>query len=352
MKKLKIGFILPMPTKKIVGGYKVVYEYANYLAKKGHNVSIIYDSHKGKNSRHLPPLFVFLLRNYLCKTEPRWFSLSNTINKVNLYTLESGKKFLNRFDTIVATAAETAIFVNKLSVKNKVYLIQDFENNWSLSYDSLVKTYNYNMNLVVISKWLKDKITKLTDRPIHYIPNGIDTSIFYNRRFKRQVHSICMLYHLDKRKDFNTGYKVIKQVKSKYPDLIVNIFGTPKRPQEWPEWIHYFRYAKPTQVSELMNKSTVFLCSSKVEGFGLTGLESMFCGCTFVTTDCGGIREYASDNNSLISDVGNADSLVSNICLAFESKALRAKMIQNEQEVINSFDLQKSEERFTKVVEL
>lgn len=43
-----------------------------------------------------------------------------------------------------------------------------------------------------------------------------------------------------------------------------------------------------------MNHARVFLCTSRQEGFGLTGLESIFCGCVLVTTDCRGIREYAS----------------------------------------------------------
>lgn len=350
MKNLKIGFILPMPTKKIVGGYKVVYEYANYLSSKGHKVSIIYDSHRGKNSKGLPNFLVYLLRDYICKTEPSWFSLSKNIEKVNLYTLENGKAFLNSFDTIIATAAETAVFVNKLKVKNKVYLIQDFENNWSLSYKNLVQTYNYNMKLIVVSKWLKNRIEGLSNKTLNYIPNGIDKNIFFDRKEKRRVHSICMLYHLDKRKDFKTGFEVIKRIKLKYPDLIVNVFGTPKRPEGWPIWVNYTRYAKPVQVSKLMNRSTVFLCTSKKEGFGLTGLESMFCSCIFVTTDCGGINEYASKRNSFISKVGDTEALVSNISTVFESEKVREKIIKEESKVIKNFDLQKSKEKFTKVV--
>ena len=56
---MKIGFVLPMPTTKIVGGYKVVYEYANYLAQKGNDVTIFYNSEKGRNSKSLPPFLVY-----------------------------------------------------------------------------------------------------------------------------------------------------------------------------------------------------------------------------------------------------------------------------------------------------
>lgn len=33
--------------------------------------------------------------------------------------------------------------------------------------------------------------------------------------------------------------------------------------------------------------------TSRCEGFLLPGLEAMACGCLVVTTDCGGIKEYA-----------------------------------------------------------
>ena len=42
-KKYDVVFILPMPTNKIVGGYKMVYEYSNYIVNKGLNVCIIYN---------------------------------------------------------------------------------------------------------------------------------------------------------------------------------------------------------------------------------------------------------------------------------------------------------------------
>lgn len=345
---MKIAFLLPMPTTKIVGGYKIVYDYANYLAKKNNEVTIFFDSNKGQNSKGLPRYMTYLLRNVICYFEPRWFKLSKKVKKVNLYSFK--KNFFENYDIVISTAAETAVFADQLSVAKKIYLIQDFESNWALEHDKLIQTYNYNMNLVVISKWLKKKVTEVSSNQVTYIPNGIDRNVFFNKHYNRPDHSICMLYHLDARKDFDTGYKVLMRLKSKFPDLVVNIFGTPKRPKNWPNWMKYTRLAKPNQVSELMNHSSVFLCTSEKEGFGLTGLESIFCGCTFVTTDCGGVREYASQKNALISPVGDVESLVANISLAFESEKLKNEFLKENLKTINNFDLAKSRDKFEKVV--
>ena len=46
---VKIAIALPVPNQKIIGGYKVAYEYANYLAENKLDVSIIYNAHNGEN---------------------------------------------------------------------------------------------------------------------------------------------------------------------------------------------------------------------------------------------------------------------------------------------------------------
>lgn len=346
---MRIAFLLPMPTTKIVGGYKVVYEYANYLANRGNEVSIFYNSDKGLNSKGLPKKLVYLLRCIICRKEPKWFDLSPDIKKINVFSLK--KEDFNNFDVVVATAAETAVFVNSLTAKRKIYLIQDFEKNWRLTEKKLYETYNYpNMKLVVVSKWLVHKVSEHTEKRLYYIPNGINKGIFYNHKSYRNKHSIAMLYHLDERKASKVGLDVIFKLKQRYPDLDVNLFGVPKRESSWPEWIHYTRSASPKEVAEIMNKSSVFLCTSKFEGFGLTGLESMFCGCAFVTTDCGGIREYASEDNAVICGIGNVKELFDGVSKIFNSEVIKDQLLRNAKNVKNEFSLKKSQENFEKLI--
>lgn len=346
---MKIAFVLPMPTMKIVGGYKVVYEYANFLVTSGNEVTLFYDSREGKNSRNIPRYIAYLMRNYICKKEPRWFNLYSSVKKVNLYRLE--KKYFTDFDVVIATAADTAKFVNSLSVNKKIYLVQDFESGWNLSKEELIKTYNYDMTLVAVSKWLKTKLSKYTKKRIMYIPNGIDRKIFFDKNKKRSNHSISMLYHNDFRKGSDVGIKVLYRLRKEYPDLKVYLFGVPKRNSRWPEWITYTRFATSKQVAELMNNSKVFLCTSRNEGFGLTGLESLFCGCTLVTTDCGGIREYASEDNALICKVDDIEDIVNKISIAFNDYPLVASLKQENSAIIDKFDLIRNSQKFRELID-
>ncbi len=341
---MKIGFVLPMPTTKIVGGYKVVYQYANYIAANGNDVTIFFNSDKGNNSRNLPKLLVHWMRNIICRVEPKWFNLSRKVEKKNLYTLDS--KYFKDFDVVIATAAETAPFVNSLKVKKKVYLVQDFEAGWKLSKEQLIDTYKYNMNIIVVSKWLYKLVKKYSINDPVYIPNGIDSEIFFNKNLKRKKHSIAMLYHLDHRKGFDIGFKVLKKLRKEYPDLSVRLFGAPPKQKDWPDWISYTRHASQMQVADIMNNSQVFLCTSREEGFGLTGLESLFCGCNLVTTDCGGIKEYANINNSQICNINAVDELKESIENIFDNKIINKACYSD----LMKFDLNLNSKKFLKII--
>ena len=63
-------------------------------------------------------------------------------------------------------------------------------------------------------------------------------------------------------------------------------------------------------VDEIYNTSRVFLCTSWVEGFGLTNVEAMACGAALVTTDNGGSRDYAlHGETALVAPCGDVGSV-------------------------------------------
>ena len=214
---MNVAFILPMPSRKINGGYKVVYEYANYLASNGNGVTILYNADKGNNSKGLPKFAVFLARIYLAKTGPKWFDLDNSIRQKAVYDMT--KQDLDSFDAVIATAATTSEYASTAKCK-RFYFVQDYE-VWSNSEEELIKSYNYPFIIITVSRWLKNKLQKLTDNQIIYIPNGINPDVFKNSTSlaDRRDHTICMLYHKLHRKGSDIAIKVLYRLKEKYPDI-------------------------------------------------------------------------------------------------------------------------------------
>ena len=340
-------FVLPMPTTKIVGGYKMVYEYANYLSRKGKKVCIVYNGYRGENSKNLPKLPIYCTRVLIGKFGPKWFSLDKKVSRKVIKNFD--EKRIPHSKIIVATTAESAVFVNALKYKyqKKIYFIQGFE-NWTLTTDELYETYRYNMIKVVVSKWLYDEVKKHCQDDLYYIPNGIDHKVFSINidRKKRKKHTIAVLYHYDEQKGCDVSLNVIKQIKKQYHDLDVYAFGSPKRPNEWEDWIHYSHNASPEIVSECMNQSSIFLCTSRQEGYGLTGLESIFCGCILVTTDTKGVHEYATQSNSCICSIDDESALVDAVCKVFDNDDFAEELFLNCDDIRNSYDVEVSKKKF------
>lgn len=351
MKKYDVVFVLPMPTLKIVGGYKMIYEYANYIEEKGKSVCIVYNGVKGKNSKHFPHILVYIFRILLGHIGPNWFKLNRKVNRKVIYSFN--EKYIPYCDKIIASTARSAVFVNSIQRKaeKKFYFIQGFE-NWEISTEKLYETYSFDMKKITVAKWLKKEIEKYSNESTEYIPNGINTEIFKVNKEpdKRNPHSIALLYHLDSQKGFDVSYKVINKLKRVYPDLVVNMFGSPEKNLNWPEWIHYTRNASPLEVSNIMNDSVVFLCTSRMEGYGLTGLESLFCGCQLVSTKCLGVQEYATEQSALLCDIDDVESIFENVCKAFDDERLRYQMLTEFEKYKKFFKIEKAKEKFYEVV--
>jgi glycosyltransferase involved in cell wall biosynthesis len=101
------------------------------------------------------------------------------------------------------------------------------------------------------------------------------------------------------------------------------------------------------QLVRIFNQSKIFLCSSLAEGFAFPPAEAMACGCAVVSTDCGGIREYAvHEVNALLSPPGNPQALAENIIRLLEDNELRVKLAKTSHQQIKRFTWDTATRRF------
>lgn len=316
-----------------IGGHKVIYELANRLAQDGNTVTLVVPSED--NLYQLPILNSrgrVILSKLLFKfgVIPNWFKFDKSVNVkiVNGYKKEN----FPDADYVVATAYETAKPVAKLPLSKgeKIYLIQGFE-NWGVSDNDVINTYKLGMKNIAISKWLQLLVQSYDHNKTYFIPNAIDTNMFYPiiPTSQRSKHTIGLLYHKGKFKGLKYAFDALNIVHQKYPDLVVMMFGAPKRPNV-PKWYEYYSNISSKEVNLLYNKCSIFLCASIKEGFGLTGAESMAAGCALVSTKYKGVFEYAEDNyNALLTDIKDSKGLAENIMRLFEDDKKRISIANN-----------------------
>jgi glycosyltransferase involved in cell wall biosynthesis len=341
---MRICFVLPKFTRQPIGGYKIVFEYANRLQKLGNQVVILFLNEDALKQFPLPSKLRVWIANYITNIEPKWFSLDKKIIKLSSLQKKYEEK-LNDIDVCFATGIQTVEVVRKnfLNVQ-KFYFIQGYE-NWYYTDEYVKQTYNYGFKNIVISNWLKEIVDRYSNTPSYILKNPIDIEIYkmMNPQERRTDHTIGLLYHTEPYKGVGYAMEAIRRIKSQYPDLQVYMFGMFPKPRNLPAWIHYKQGAKQEDTVEIYNKVQVFLCASIEEGYGLTGLEAMACGACLVSTAYRGVSEYAKDNyNALLSPVKDIDALVANVLYLFDNPSERKRISDNGIESVKDYSWEKA----------
>ena len=353
--KRQVLILLPGKESGPIGGFKVAYQYADHLAEK-YDVHIVY-CHifltlvKEKFSLLLLPkrikrFFGFYIKRALKIYHPgEWFNFKNKVSKDFVYKFNDFAFRHYKKDSIVfATAIATAYALKDLKNfdrKNCFYLIQDYEKWGSVTDEEVLNSYKFGFNNIVISDGL-EKIVKSTGASCFKIYNGFDSKEFYltTKIEERSKYEIAMLNHNDDRKRCVDSFKALEIVKQKYPELHVNIFGVPDRPDFLPDWYTYYKTPDKKTHNELYNKSAIFVAASKMEGFGLPPAEAMQCGCAVCCTNIEGFKTYAKDGETaLMSPVFNPQALAQNIIKLIENDELRIKIAKASNENIKQFSM-------------
>ena len=326
---MKVTFVLPGISKRATGGNKIVFEYANRLVGRGHEITIVFwcDIPNTRLGKLPGPMWSKRLINRVRNVyQPRWFPLDSRVHKVCAFAVDDMS--VPDGDWVFATAVQTARGVASLSEGKgkKGYLIQDYE-TWDASEEEVRETYRFGMTNVVISKWLYDIVESVAPNTAHLISNPVDTAVFYDDGRGRNPNQVSVLYHEQEHKGFKYAYEALRLAKERVPDLHVEAFGVFDKPSYFPDWFTYTHKATPEQLRRIYSGSAAYVCASVNEGFGLTGLEALACGAALASTDYAGVHDYAIDGeNALLSPTCDPEALADNLVAILCNPALRDRL--------------------------
>ena len=350
--KKSICFILPSPKIYPVGGYKIVYEYANYLANNNFDIHICYLCKDLGKRFNIPKIIKKIYGMYLL-SKFKWFNLNKQIIQkivLDLNEISNVNAYL-----YIGTAIQTFDYLKRLNVNlnNKLYFIQGLENWNDISLDYVYDSYRYPIKKVVVSKWLYGIVNEYdSDENIFLCSNGIDTSKYsiHNNINFRNNKSISFMFD----KNFVKGSDILEHVIIKliiqYPDIVVNAFGKYHKPKFLRDKDLYIYSANTEQIVDIYNNSAIFITTSREEGFGLTGLESMACGCALVTTKTNGSKEYTNFNNSVLCDIDDVDEIYNAVIDLINNNEKRIEIAKKGNLDAQSFDIEKSKEKFCHII--
>jgi len=344
--KTRITFVLPGAARFPVGGFKVIYEYANRLSAKGHQVSVVHPASAridATGTEIARSAVIYVCRKLARSWQPHWFPMKPAVRSLYLPSLSA--RHIPDADVVIATAWQTAEWVAGYprSKGEKFYLIQQLE-TWHGLEERVIATWRLPLRKLVIAQWLLD-FARGIGEVAELQPNGLDFERFFLTKdlSDRNPSSVMMLYHQATDKGSADGLQALSLVRKEIPDLRVTLFGTSEKPSNLDPSFQYHRCPPQEVLRNLYNESAVFIAPSWTEGWALPPAEAMMCGAALAATDIGGHRGYAiADQTALLSPPRKPEMLAANVLRLVKDSALRTRIAAAGHEFIRQFTWDRS----------
>lgn len=298
-----VSFVCPSaPTP--LGGVTVLYEFANGLSRRGHEVHIAHGAFWGR-----PGI--------------------SSIDELPWFRFEPG--IVHHFGEGVIPLPDADILFGTTAPANlglPVLVVQGFE---MFPTEMEREVFRTPCLKVCVASWLVGVGARygVPAAQLAQVSCGLDHDTFrITTAIQDRPQQVGMLYNPHPAKGWAPGLAALEQVHAGWPEVQVLIFGTQAPHEALPPWITFVTDPAPeVLVKEIYNQCSVFVQPSLYEGFGLTAIEAMACGCALVSTDNGGSRDYAlHDETALVATPGDADELACHIDALFRDDATRTRL--------------------------
>ena len=321
------------------GGTRVLFEVANRLATRGHEIS--FTSLGRKDAHRWFPLRVKV--NYIETTVP---IVRRTLPHILDYALRKTTPWrLDRIrnlglalpdcDISVATSFLTAFAVHRSGRGTPFYYVQHHEPlffNDPYTRRNAQETYYLPLHIITVSSWLKDLMKKKYSKDSKVVLNGVDRKVFFPRpttKDAKMKRVVCIGRDLEW-KGLNDLTQAMKIVHNEYPPVEL-IIVTQDKLAIGETGFPYRIVCAPTdeELATQYSSSDIFVSPSWYEGFSLPPLEAMSCGTPVVTTRIGP-EDYAADGeNALIVEPRKPKQMAVAILSILNNPNLRDKLVSN-----------------------
>ncbi len=316
-------FVPGIHAKKFSGGLLCIFEYANALAGRGHQVNVIpvtpsgdpqwFDCrfniihcHKGYS------LFSFVRAKLSTDRATRRRSVRDLLVKLgnkSSYLFQRASQIENLrdmrlppADISLATMYTTALPVHLFGSGRKFYFIQHFEPFFSIdmefpAYAEIDALHSYNLPLEIIanSSWLAGKVEAACGKTVPVCVNAIDFSQYYPEKTagKRPFTVLSYGGRGVTWKGFRDAAKAIQLARQSIPDLRWEVYGTSELAPD-NEIASYtpLGFITGAALRQAYSNADVVLCPSWYESFPLYPIEGMACASAVITTPYG-TEDYA-----------------------------------------------------------
>lgn len=281
---------------------------------------------------------------------------------------EHKRKLINllkkeNFDIVISLGCEETFFLPKIKDNskkirevhfNKDYrkiLIESFNKNFLYKLKALIDTKreenlidNYDEFIVLTEEDKK----KWNNPKVKVIPNSLS---FYSEIVSSLKNKkIISVGRLDEQKGYDILIKVWQKIHNKIPEWQIEIYGDGDKKVELQNKIKEYKLEKSFilmgKAKNIQSKyldSSIYVMSSRYEGFGMVLIEAMVCGLPIVSFDCPcGPKDIIRDReNGYICRFNDLDEMAERILDLANSFDKRKKMGEISRKLSLNYDKNK-----------
>ena len=189
------------------------------------------------------------------------------------------------------------------------------------------RTYHLPLNKIANSKWLKNLLKEKYGYDVPVVNPAVQHDVFYPRTVENETNSKYILgFGKQKRiKGFPEALKAFKSVARQKPDIKLKAYGTMKPTCESDIPFEFIKSPSDEELAHLYSSAELMICPSWYESFPLFPLEAMACGCPVVTTPYG-TEDYAfHEDNCLVVPPKDPERLAGAVLRLLEDEDLRER---------------------------
>lgn len=300
------------------GGHKVIFEYANRLRSRHHDVTIL-------------SVNADWAWNHL-------FDLRVPIIPVGTYSrMRETLKHSYKDHIKIATWWKTAPVVAETNfvTGESFYLIQDIETSYELTTKnqmSVLATYDLPLTQITESKWVRKEMMKEGLGEPTFIGVGIDRKDFYHV-IGQQYWDNKIIYH--DRAHFLKGPELRNSILRRLKRTDFHTVG-------YSPWgsnslsTAFLESPTDTQLAAEMRSSLALMSTSEHEGLCMPIMEAMAVGCAVVTTDADGNDFCVHNQNCIIAE--NTSDFLKAFHYLQDNPEERARLVKGGLETAEEFD--------------
>ena len=330
------------PHVRIAGGVRAILAYADRLAGRGHDVSVVVPA--GGRWR--------AWRRSRSDARPAWMP---DLRARVVWTPSWDARYLPDGDAIVATAWQSAPAVAAAPPRcgRKLYLIQHYESLYHGDPARVDATYRLPLRQIAISTWLAGIMRERFGSTADVLVTPVDPALFHpvpaepdDGRLR-----VLMLHHEYAWKGVADGLEAVAAARAAHPALRLVGFGV-KPPREALPYEEFFADLPQERLAWLYGRCPIYLCPSWDEGLGMPPMEAMACGAALCTYDNGGCRDYAIDAvTALVTPRRDVGALGAALARLAGDRELRGRLARDGQEWIRTrFDWDRATARLEQVL--